>query len=158
MLNRFSRVRLFVTPWTAAHQAPPSMGFFWQEYWSGLPCPPPRDLPDPGIKPTSPEAPALQVKFLPVSHWEAPICSNSTLMNHSIPFILSYLLSPFHYFLWYHLNEFSSKQVLLLETILLTYLFHEYLLSTYVSCMILRTGDEVVNNTKLDPALMQHRV
>ena len=42
---------LFVTPWTIAHQAPLSMGFSRQEYWSGLPCPPPGDLPNPGIKP-----------------------------------------------------------------------------------------------------------
>ena len=49
-----SRVRLFVTPWTAAYQAPPSMGFSRQEYWSGLPFPSPGDLPDPGIKPWSP--------------------------------------------------------------------------------------------------------
>ena len=56
-----SRVRLFATPWTVAHQAPPSMGFSRQEYWSGLPFPSPGDLPDPGIKPRSPalEADAL---------------------------------------------------------------------------------------------------
>ena len=53
MLSLFSRVRFFVTPWTAAHQAPLPMGFSRQEYWSGLPCPPPGDLPDPGIEPTS---------------------------------------------------------------------------------------------------------
>ena len=47
-------VRLFVTPWTAAHQAPLSMGFSRQEYWSGLPFPSPGDLPDPGIEPRSP--------------------------------------------------------------------------------------------------------
>ena len=47
-------VRLFVTPWTAAHQAPPSMGFSRQECWSGLPFPSPGDLPDPGIEPRSP--------------------------------------------------------------------------------------------------------
>ena len=41
-------------PWTIAHQAPPSMGFSRQEYWSGLPFPLPGDLPDPGIKPVSP--------------------------------------------------------------------------------------------------------
>ena len=41
-------------PWTVARQAPLSMGFSRQEYWSGLPCPPPRDLPDPGIEPASP--------------------------------------------------------------------------------------------------------
>ena len=49
-----SRVRLFVTPWTIAYQASPSMGFSRQEYWSGLTFPSPRDLPDPGIKPGSP--------------------------------------------------------------------------------------------------------
>ena len=50
-----------MTPWTVAHQAPLSMGFSRQEYWSGLPCPPPGDLPDPGIKPRSP---ALQADSL----------------------------------------------------------------------------------------------
>ena len=45
-----SRVRLFATQWTVAHQAPPSMGFSKQEYWSGLPFPSPGDLPDPGIE------------------------------------------------------------------------------------------------------------
>ena len=49
-----SHTRLFVTPWTIAHQAPLTFGFFRQEYWSGLPFPPLWDLPDPGIKPTSP--------------------------------------------------------------------------------------------------------
>ena len=48
-----SRVRLFVTPWTVARQAPLSMGFSRQEYWSGLPLPSPGDLPDPGLKPVS---------------------------------------------------------------------------------------------------------
>ena len=47
-------VRLFATPWTVAHQAPLSMGFPRQEYWSGLPFPSPGDLPDPGIEPRSP--------------------------------------------------------------------------------------------------------
>ena len=50
---------LFATPWTAAHQAPLSMGFSRQEYRSGLPCPFPGDLPDPGIKPVSLMSPAL---------------------------------------------------------------------------------------------------
>ena len=56
------RVRLFVTWWTVAHEAPPSMGCPRQEYWSGLPFPSPGDLPRPGIKPRSP---ALQVDSLP---------------------------------------------------------------------------------------------
>jgi len=47
-------VWLFVIPWTVAHWAPLSMRFPRQEYWSGLPCPPPGDLPNPGIKPRSP--------------------------------------------------------------------------------------------------------
>ena len=53
-MKSLSRVRLFVTPWTVAYQAPPSMGFSRQEYWSGLPFPSPGDLPDPGIEPRSP--------------------------------------------------------------------------------------------------------
>ena len=53
MLSRFSRVQLFVTLWTVALQAPLSVGLSRQEYWSGWPCPPPGDLPDPGIEPTS---------------------------------------------------------------------------------------------------------
>ena len=49
-VKSLSRVRLFETPWTAACQAPPSMGFSRQEYWSVLPFPSPGDLPDPGIE------------------------------------------------------------------------------------------------------------
>ena len=52
--SRFCRVRLCVTPWTAARQAPLPMGFSRQEYWSALQFPSPEDLPDPGIKPRSP--------------------------------------------------------------------------------------------------------
>ena len=57
-----SRVRLFATPWTVAHQAPPFMGFSRQDCWSGLPFPSPGDLPDPGIEPRSPE---LEADALP---------------------------------------------------------------------------------------------
>ena len=60
MLSRFSHVRLFATPWTVAHQVPLSMGFFRQEYWSGLPFPPPGDLSDPGIEPASLASQALR--------------------------------------------------------------------------------------------------
>ena len=49
-----SHVRLFATPWTVAYQAPPSLGFSRQEYWSGLPFPSPGDLSNPGIEPGSP--------------------------------------------------------------------------------------------------------
>ena len=50
MLSCFSQAILFVTLWTVAHQAPLSMAFSRQEYWSGLPCPFPGDIPDPGIE------------------------------------------------------------------------------------------------------------
>ena len=63
VLSYFSRVWFFVTPWTVACQAPLSMGFSRQEYWSGLPCPPPGDLPDPGIEPMSLMSPALADGF-----------------------------------------------------------------------------------------------
>ena len=59
------RVRLSATPWTEAHQAPQSMDFSGQEYWSGLPFPPPGDLSDPGIEPVSPASPALVGTFSP---------------------------------------------------------------------------------------------
>ena len=62
-----------VTPWTVAHQASLSVGFPRQEYWSGLPFPPPGVLPDPGIKTVSPAFPALQVHSLPLNHRGSPL-------------------------------------------------------------------------------------
>ena len=53
VLSPFDRVQLFATLWTVARLSPLTMGFSRQEYWSGLPCPPPGDLPDPGIELTS---------------------------------------------------------------------------------------------------------
>ena len=53
----------FATPWTVARQAPLSVGFPRQEYWSGLPFPPPGDIPEPGIEPESPAASALAGRF-----------------------------------------------------------------------------------------------
>ena len=68
MYPEFSRVRLFVTLWAVARQAPLSMGFSGQENWSALPCPHPGDLPDPGIEPAAPVALALWAGSLPLSH------------------------------------------------------------------------------------------
>ena len=59
--------------WTVAHQAPLSMGFSRQEYWSGLPFPPPEDLPNPGIKPISLASPALQAGTLPTEPAGSPV-------------------------------------------------------------------------------------
>ena len=84
MLSRFSRVRLFVTSWPIARQAPLSMGFFRPEYWSGLPCSPPGDLPDPGIEPPFLVPHALAGRFFTSSiTWEAPkfILGTDTLIT-----------------------------------------------------------------------------
>ena len=72
MLSHFSSVRLFVTIWTIAHQARLAMGFSRQEYWSGLSCPPPWHLSDPGIEPLSLESPALAGRFFTTSTTEKP--------------------------------------------------------------------------------------
>ena len=70
-MRALSHVQLSATPWTVACQAPLSMEFPRQEYWSGLPFPPPRDLPNPGIKPASL---ALAGGFFATSAtWEAPV-------------------------------------------------------------------------------------
>ena len=63
---------LFATPGTVAPQAPLAMGFPKQEYWSGLPFPPPGDLPNPGMEPTAPALPALQVDSLLLNHQGSP--------------------------------------------------------------------------------------
>ena len=65
LLNCFSYVWFFVSLWIIASQVPLSMGFSGQEYWSGLPCPPPGELLDPGIKPTSLTSPVLADKGFP---------------------------------------------------------------------------------------------
>ena len=69
-----SHARLFVAPWTIiAHQAPMSMGFSRQEYWSGLPLPTPEDLPHPGIEPRSLASPPLAAGFFTRATREAQI-------------------------------------------------------------------------------------
>ena len=73
MLSRFSHVQISVTPWTVALQAPLSVRFSRQEYWSGVPFSTPGDLPDPGIDPISLTSPALAGGFFSTkATWEAP--------------------------------------------------------------------------------------
>ena len=67
-----SYLQLLATPWTIACQAPLSMEFFRQDYWSGLPVPTPEDLPDLGIEPGSPVSPALQADPLPTEPSRKP--------------------------------------------------------------------------------------
>ena len=83
-----SRVQLFVTPWTVACQAPLSMGFSRQEYWSGLPCPPPGDLPDPWIEPGS-----STVKVPTPNHWTSREFSLKIFLEIEVHFAKSLTLS-----------------------------------------------------------------
>ena len=105
MLNCFSHVQLFEIPWTVAHQAPLSMGFSRQDYWSGLPFPPPGDHPDPGIKPTSLMSPALtDGLFITSIIWEAPMYMclykhiYETYILYSIPFLIPTASRPLSHF------------------------------------------------------------
>jgi len=100
MLSHFSCVQLFATPRTIAHQPPLPKGFSRQEYWSGLPCPAPGDLPDPRIEPTSLASPALAGGFFTTSAtWEA----HASLGWHNFHF-----LAPFHF-----LPPFTDRRVCL---------------------------------------------
>ena len=99
--SRLSRVWLFLTPWTVARQAPLSMEFSRQEYWSGLSFPPLGYLPDPEIEPGSPEAPALTREFFtPEPPGKPPfpqlLWLNETLLSKGLFFLKVYL------FIWLH--------------------------------------------------------
>ena len=119
ILSHFSRVWLLETLWTVAHQAPPSMGFSRQEYWSGLPFPPPGDPPHPGIEPRSP---ILQADSLPsepprkpfysysyvnvytTEHKEFASWTHQRLLVWSFPLRVLIITSP----LWGHQNWMSA--------------------------------------------------
>ena len=99
VLSCFSHVWLFATSWTVALQAPLSMGFSRQEYWSGLPCPPPGDLPQPGIKPASPTASTLQADSLLLSFCGSPVFlqtsfKSTVLKAEPLPMSELVLLTP----------------------------------------------------------------
>ena len=93
VLSHFSHVWLFVTLWTNTHQALLAMGFSRQEYWSELPCPPPGDLPDPGLKPASLKSPALTGRFMNT------VCAGLPKVG--------FAQSSFYYFLYYFFLYFS---------------------------------------------------
>ena len=99
VLSHFSRVRLFVTPQTVAHQAPLSIGFSRQECWSGLPSPPPGDLPDPGIEPSSLKSPALAGGFFTTGTPGKPNRTKSNTKQHGLLVCIFRSLSftsPYH--------------------------------------------------------------
>ena len=150
MLNHFSCDPLFVILGTVAHQAPLSMGFSKQEYWSGLPCPPPGDLPDPGIEPMSLTSPALAGRlFATRATWEAPqFCSayfNSICDYQQIQY--AHTLLPKYFFSNTPENFFTANQALRFPFISLTctsaiskgtfsLTFNKHLVNTY--CMYAR--------------------
>ena len=83
-LSPFSRVRLFLTPWTASHQAPLSMGFSRQEYWSGVPFPPPGDLPNLGMEPQPLMSSAMAGRFFITSaSWGLQRCKRCCSLMRS---------------------------------------------------------------------------
>ena len=87
VLSHFSCIQLFATLWAVAHQPPLSMGILRQDYWSGWPCPPPEDLPDPGTEPASLMSSALAVGFFTTSATGEGI---TCLMEHKM-LLQSYL-------------------------------------------------------------------
>ena len=86
-MKSLSCVQFFVTPWTVAHQAPLSMVFFRQGYWSGLPFPSPGDLPDPEIKPGSPALQADALPSEPPGKAESLYCSPETVATLFICYV-----------------------------------------------------------------------
>ena len=105
-VKSLSRVQLFATPWTVAYQAPPSMGFSRQKYWSGVPFPFPGDLPDPGIEPWSPafqadtltsEPPGkswVAISFSSAWNWKVKVKSLSRVRLFATPWTAAHQASP----------------------------------------------------------------
>ena len=118
MLSHFSCVRLFAIPSTIAYQAPLSMGFSGREYWSGLPCPSPGDLPDPGIEPMVLRSLALAGRlFTTRTTWKA-LTKRLTRQN-SIEFCIifqNYLKPPYLHQLL--IKNLCFKRLLLLCCVL----------------------------------------
>ena len=97
LVSLFSRVQLFVVLWTIAHQVLLSMGISGKEYWSGLPCPSPGDLPNPGTEPTSLMFPALAGSFFTTcATWEA--CRGFRVGNKHLYFGYIASVAPLEWF------------------------------------------------------------
>ena len=98
VLSRFSCVRLFVTPWTIARQAPLCIRVYRQEYYSGLPYPPPGELPDPGIELMSLKSPALAGGFFTTSTTLVALkgAQNASLMVYAVGSGVACVWRPHH--------------------------------------------------------------
>ena len=122
MLTWSCRVWLFVTLWTVACQAPLSVGLSRQEYWGGLSCPPPGDLPDPGIKTASSATPTLQADSTLLSHRGSPIRittlpQNISSLGHSPKYIHTYIhiYIYIYVYVWYFCYCLATKLCLTLR-------------------------------------------
>ena len=109
--GHLGRVQLFVTPWTVAHQAPPSMGFSSHEYWSGFPFPSPGDLPNPAIEPGSPRG--RQMLYHP-SYQGSPIFYCVYVPYIIYPFISQWTFKLLPYLGYYkqYCNEYRNTYIL----------------------------------------------
>ena len=119
MLNCFSCVWLFVTPWTVARQAPLSLGFSRQEYWSGLPCTSSGDLPNQGLNP----------RLLLLLHWQAgslPLASPGKPLNTPYNFLKSCTI-------WWHINGSRQERDLVDSSILPTNLMQKHLFCPFIN-------------------------
>ena len=121
LLSRFSRVRLWATPWTAAYQVPQSMGFSRQEHWHGLPFPSPGDLPNLGIKTLSPVSPTLQDDSLLLSHqgnpWLKYSLSIISFMDNAFGIVFKKSF-PYPRLSWFPLTLSSRSFIVLYFTII----------------------------------------
>ena len=111
-VRSLSRVRLFVTPWTVAHQAPPSMRFSRQEYWSGLPFPSPGNFPNPGIKFRSPTLQADSLSAEPQMKPKNTGVGSLSLLQGIFPTQGSNPGLPHYRCILYQLNHKGSQRIL----------------------------------------------
>ena len=116
MLSCFSRVQRFKALWTVSLQAPLSMEFSKQDYWSGLPCPTPGDLPDPEIKPTSLTFLTLASRLFSTSaRWEDPYMAPVYLNYFCEEPISKYILKYWRGFQHMNLGKYNLSMLLLLS-------------------------------------------
>ena len=128
-----SRVRLFATPWTVAYQAPPSVGFSRQEYWSGLPFPSPGDLPNPGIEPGSP---VLQADALPSEPPRKSGCLTLAEWPHNYGYLVIVQLSLRTIRLSYSSSVYSCHLFLISSASVTSLLFVLYLAHPCIKCSL----------------------
>ena len=136
------------TLWTVSCQAPLSMGFSRQEYWSGLLCPPPEDLPYSGIKLASPVSPVLQADSSPLSHQGSPDLWITKREGNGTPLQHSCLENPMDRGAWWAAVHEVAKSRIRLSNFTFTFHFHvlEKEMATHSSVLASRipgTGEPV---------------